>query len=136
MGWMDLYALASDPVADGSEKIGYMYREEDLGEDSGWRVLTGREEPLYFMEPDCMTPVRIRDLITNDPQTEQLFLLPTGTKLRRTEDGTFTECGQEEESGITAVMTALAEHRQTVGGTWWKIIILIAAAVAAWLILK
>ena len=69
----DLDCVASRCVADGTEKVGYMYRDEQGTDDSGWRFFSGNEPGWYFMEPDNLPIVSIQEIVELNPDVAELL---------------------------------------------------------------
>lgn len=133
----EIFALASRPVAEGGEPIGYMFREEGRTElDSGWRFISGNESPLYFMEPDCMTEVRIDDLIKEAPDIVPFLIAPVGTGYRRNGEGGFEAEVREEASAGGQLMRVLADRPVRKGIASSGLLLLVAAAAVLYIIFR
>ena len=137
MDGKEVFALASRPVAEGGEPIGYMFREEGRTEcDSGWRFLSGNESPLYFMEPDCMTEVRMDDLIKANPDIAAFLKAPVGTGYRRNGKGGFEAEVREDESAGGQLMKVLADRPMRKGIVSSGLLLLLAAVAVLYIIFR
>ena len=134
----DERALATRPVAEGTERIGLMFREEGTEGDSGWRFLSGNESSLYFMEPDCMVQVRIADILKAEPDIRPLLRAPVDTSYRRNAEGAFelSGSGRTEARGREQIIKTLADRPARKDSAAFRIILLLAAAAVIYLIIR
>ena len=106
----DLDCVASRCVADGTEKVGYMYRDEQGTDDSGWRFFSGNEPGWYFMEPDNLPIVSIQEIVELNPDVAELLSAPQGSYFRRNDDGVLVQTDPPEKSSIEKFMDMQAEQ--------------------------
>ena len=123
----DLDCVASRCVADGTEKVGYMYRDEQGPDDSGWRFFSGNEPGWYFMEPDNLPIVSIEEIVKLNPDVGELLTAPQGSFFRRDENGVLVPTDPPEKSSIEKLMDMEAEKRRS-SFPFTKLLIMIAAA--------
>jgi hypothetical protein len=123
----DLDCVASRCVADGTEKVGYMYRDEQGVDDSGWRFFSGNEPGWYFMEPDNLPIVSIEEIVKLNPDVGELLTAPQGSFFRRDENGVLVPTDPPEKSSIEKLMDMEAEKRRS-SFPFTKLLIMIAAA--------
>ena len=132
----DLDCVASRCVADGTEKVVYIYRDEQGVDDSGWRFFSGNEPGWYFMEPDNLPIVSIEEIVKLNPDVAELLSAPQGSFFRRDESGALVPTDPPEKSSLEKFMDMEAERRGS-GFPFAKLLIFAAViGFAVYLILR
>lgn len=77
------YVLASVYLVEGRMRVGYMYREQSEGGDSGWRFFVGTETDEYLADPTHIGTYDIKTILALDPSVEPYLDAEPGTELTR-----------------------------------------------------
>ena len=104
-------ALISRKVTEEGTGIGYMIRDEWVGDDSGWRFYSGDEDDLFLMEPDHMSWISLKEMTDAYPEMEPFLNAPAGSEYRRSEDGTFRLAEKAPETADQVLIRALSERQ-------------------------
>jgi hypothetical protein len=76
--------FASDQITVDGLKVGYMYREEPIGdEDSGWRFLSGKESQGYLDDPTHTEIYEVNTIANYDPEIIPFLGEPVGAAFAR-----------------------------------------------------
>ena len=127
--------LISRKVTEEGAEIGYICREEDDGKDSGWRLYSGDEGPLFFMEPDHMVAADLNDVMRDHPELVPLLSSPAGSEYRRDGEGRFTAHNGSEEKAEELLMSAFAGPPERKGSAL-RLLALLAAAALLYLVIR
>ena len=97
------FVMASDLVAKGRKKVGYLYREEpDSDQDSGWRIFSGEEDQDYADDPDNFDLYDPKTIADIDPSIIPLLSSPPYTAFERAKNGKGFVPVEDYEFGETS----------------------------------
>ena len=86
------YSLVSNQILEEGLPIRFMYREEPLDEeDSGWRVLSGREDQEYLDDSDNSKFIGVNTMANMDQSIIPYLGKELGSELEKKDDGSGFE---------------------------------------------
>ena len=77
------FVLATKDLVDNKKQVGFMYRENGVGEDSGWRFFSGFESQKYVDDPENVQVYSIDTILNIDKSIKPFLTSPAGSAFER-----------------------------------------------------